>query len=165
VSTVDRAPARASSVVAVGAGVVSLAALAVGGAFALVPGVLGLVLVVLAVVGGSRAWLTTGSGFLLLGALFAALASGTALLPLLGAVAAMVGWDVGENGIGLGEQLGRAARTRHAEFTHASASVLVGLVTVVVGYAVFLTSSGGQPLSALVLLLVGAVVLLVALRA
>lgn len=43
-----------------------------------------------------------------------------------GIVAAMVIWDVGEFGLGLSEELGRDAPTRHGELVHGAGSVVVG---------------------------------------
>jgi hypothetical protein len=126
--------------------------------------VLGLALVAVGVVRGSRTALTAGAGFLCLGALLGATTDVAAVFPLAAAALAVVAWDVGENATSLGEQVGRAARTTHAELAHAVVSAAVGLGTAVAAFLVYLVAGGGRPLPALVLLLVGAVVLTWVLR-
>jgi hypothetical protein len=87
-----------------------------------------------------------------------ALAFGTAAL-------AVVAWDVGEYGRGLGEELLADARTTRAELTHAGGSLAVGIAAVLtaLGLATLLGSTTALPstvaLAALVLA-VGAAVLL-----
>ncbi len=161
---VVRAPTRVGSAVAVVAAGLCLAVLAVATPLGAAPAVVGLALVAGGVVTGRRSTLTGGATLLLLGALFAASTGALALYPLLAAALALVAWDAGENAIGLGEQLGRAARTTHAELTHVVASSVVGLGTAVGAFFLYRVARGGRPLPALVLLLIAAVVLTTLLR-
>ncbi|MFW5929074.1 MAG: DUF7519 family protein [Halobacteriota archaeon] len=76
-------------------------------------------------------------------------------------VAAVLAWDLSENSVGLGQQIGRQARTRRAEATHAFGSSLVALASASAGYAGYSYAAGLDiPFDAVVLML-GSVVLLV----
>ncbi|WP_233203992.1 DUF7519 family protein [Halegenticoccus soli] len=161
---IDRSPAVVSSALALLAGTVGLAATAFGSAAALAPGTLGIAAVAVGVIRGSRRALLVGSGALFGGVLLAG-ASGAGPEPLfVGTLGAVLAWDVGENGIGIGEQLGRAAETARAELVHAAAGLLVGAFATVVGYGAYVAAAGGQPIAALVFLLFGVVALVSALR-
>lgn len=91
-------------------------------------------------------------------------AGGDIELSILGAIFAVAAWDVGEHTHDLGHYVGREGRSKHAVLTHAMASLLVGIAPVAVGYIVFAIAPGGRPLSALVLLLLAAVLITVGLR-
>lgn len=163
-TAVDHRPARRSAALALVAAAASVAALLAAFTAASIAGVAGLPLVAVGALGGRRRTLTLGAGLLVLGALGSAVLAAPPLPALVGVAGAVVAWDVGENGIGLGEQVGRAADSANAEYTHAAASALVGVVVVGLAYAVFLSFGGGRPLAALVLLLVAAVLLTAGLR-
>ncbi|MCU4972444.1 hypothetical protein OB955_06795 [Halobacteria archaeon AArc-m2/3/4] len=86
-----------------------------------------------------------------------------------GIVATMVIWDVGEFGLGLTEELGRSAPTRHGELVHVAGSVVVGglLFAGTIATAGFLagtTLEGALVLPALVFATVAAVALTIAIR-
>jgi hypothetical protein len=163
VTEIDRSPAVVSTALAVGAGVVSLLGTTAGALVGALPAAAGLAVFGVGLVRASRTALTAGAGLLFAGVLLAG-ASGASPEPLLvGTIGAVLAWDVGENGIGLGAQLGRAADTRRAELVHAASSLVVGAVTAGLGYGVYLGAASGQPLTALVFLLLGAVVLVSAL--
>jgi len=76
-------------------------------------------------------------------------------------VAAALVWDLGENSVSLGRQVGRKATTYWNETVHGVGSVLVGAVSAGGAYVAFGFGTGGQPLEGVVVLLV-AIVLLVA---
>lgn len=161
----SRDPPRRSALWAVLAATVALAVLAGTDAVGALVAVPGVALVGAGAVRGNRGVLTGGAGLVVLGVLYAGAAGGGALPSLVAAAAAVVAWDVGEHGVGLGEQVGAAAHTDHAVDAHAVASVAVGGLAAGTGYLVFRVAAGGRPLAALVLLLVAALVLTVALRA
>ena len=160
---IDRSPAVVSSGLAVVAAGVSVVGTAFGAPTGALGGAAGLVVLGLGLLVASRRAVTVGGGLLFAGVLFAGASGASAEPLLLGTVGAVVAWDVGDNAISVGQQLGRAARTRNAELVHAAASLAVGGVTAAVGYAVYLAAAAGQPLTALVFLLLGAVVLVSAL--
>lgn len=160
---IDRSPAVVSTSIAVAAGVVSLLGTALGASIGAAPAIAGLAVLGVGLVRGSRRAVTAG-GTLLFGGVLVAGALGASPEPLVvGTLGAVMAWDVGENGISVGAQLGRAADTRRAELVHATASLFVGAVTASVGYGVYLGATSGQPLTALVFLLLGVVVLVSAL--
>lgn len=80
------------------------------------------------------------------------------------ALAAVVAFDVADHAHGLGQEIGRDARTRRNELVHAGGSLLVGGVAGAIAYGVFLGIAGGQPTTALAFLLCGAIALVAALR-
>ncbi|WP_228546212.1 DUF7519 family protein [Halegenticoccus tardaugens] len=161
---VDRAPAHLSSSLALLAALASVLASGVASVAALAPGAFGIVATAIGVGRGSRRALLVGCGALILGVLAAGVEGGGPEPLLVGTLGAVLAWDVGENGIGLGEQLGRSAETTRAELVHAAASLLVGSFAATVGYGAYAAAAGGQPVAALVFLLVGAIALVSALR-
>ena len=107
---------------------------------------------------------TFGAAVVVTGALVAGL-EGSSIGPvLIAATAGVLAWDFATVAIDLGEQLGRETDTGRIETVHAFGSVLVGFVTIVVGYGVYLSATENQPTVAVVLLLVSATVLAAALK-
>lgn len=162
-SEVTRRPTTvASGVAAAGA----LGALVAGGhasATGLAVGLVGALLLAIGLGGGYRAGIDLGCSGLFGCVVLGGLAGAAVEATLLGTVAAVVSWDLAQSALDLGEQLGREARTRRLEAAHAVSSVLVGLSAAVAGYAVYGFAADGQPLAALVLLLVAGVLVTVGL--
>ncbi|MFB6138935.1 MAG: hypothetical protein ABEJ26_00710 [Halosimplex sp.] len=134
-----------------------------------VPGMAGAVVLALGLVPargrGSRRLVKVGTGLCLL----SVLAVGVVRKPALGAllvagVATVLAWDVGENAIGLGAQLGRRAETKRVELLHGVASAAVGAVAVLAGRTVDGVGTVGLPLGAFALLVIGLVLLAAALH-
>jgi hypothetical protein len=121
-------------------------------------------LLLVAAVTGARPLVTVGA----LAVFVAALAAGVNGAPpaiLLGAVlAAVLAYDFGGTAVDLGEQLGRESDTRRLELLRLATSSLAGVVAATTSYLVYLVGASGQPLSAVVLLLITVFVLFVALR-
>lgn len=163
-SAITRRPTRLGSGIAVLVAVTALATLLAPPSVGTLVAAPGVALLGLGLLQGRRAPLTAGAGLVFVGVLVHATTVTDPLLPLVGAAASVVAWDVGEHAISLGEQLGREAPTRQASLTHAAASGLVGLATAGGAFVVYTATSRGQPLAALVLLLFAAVVLTSALR-
>lgn len=159
------APARRSAAMSLGAA--ALAGLTAVGGFGwwvlLSPAGVGLLGVGLH--HGSRRLLSAGAAALVLASVITGLAGGGPARLVVAVAAAAVAWDLGEHAIGLGEQLGRRADTRRLEFLHASAAVGVAAAAAGAVYVAFALSGGGRPLAALLLLLVGVMALLAAVRA
>ncbi|WP_458206630.1 DUF7519 family protein [Haladaptatus sp. NG-SE-30] len=162
---IDRSPTRVSQLLAIIAGSVALATSALVGGTGMLAGLLGLLFVALGVVRGSRRVVTIGSFTLLLGVLAGGLVAAPPELLLPGAMATVLAWDFGEQAINVGEQLGREAATQTLELTHAAASTVVAVSAGGVGYGLYLLGAGGQPMTALVFLLIAALALTSALRA
>ncbi len=159
---IDRSPARLSGGLAVGAG--GLAVAAAPSPAAAPFGVAGVVLLLVGVLRGSRRAVTAGALLAFGGVVAAGLGDAPAASLLVGTAAAVLAWDLGEQAINVGEQLGRAASTRNGELVHAANSTLVAVAAVGLGYGLFLVASGGQPVTALVVLLGAALLLAAALR-
>jgi dipeptide/tripeptide permease len=139
---------------------VASAGTSIGGAI----GVIGLGFLAVGALRGTRRAVTLGA-LIAFGGVVAAGAMGAGPVPMvIGTAAAVLAWDLGEQAINLGEQLGRAARTRNAELVHAANSTLIGVIGIAVGYGLFLVAAGGQPVTALVVLLAGALLIATALR-
>ncbi|MFC7081235.1 DUF7519 family protein [Halorussus caseinilyticus] len=139
---IDRSPARLSSALAVTAAALSAGTSALASTLALAGGAAGLLAVTLGVVRGSRRAVTLGAAALLVGALVGGLLSGAPLLLLPGVIATVLAWDLGEQAINVGEQLGREAETTQLEATHAAGSTVVAVGAGGLGYGIFLVSSG-----------------------
>ncbi|EMA65143.1 hypothetical protein C461_14915 [Halorubrum aidingense JCM 13560] len=102
----------------------------------------------------SRAAGTGAVGIALAGAL------GGATEPLLvSGVALVLAWDLADHGMSLGEQVGRAGRTRRNAAVHAGATLFAGALSAGIVYGVYLAAAGNRPVAALALLLFGAVAL------
>lgn len=86
------------------------------------------------------------------------------LVLLSAAVAAVLSWDVAGNAIEVGEQLGRSADTVRAEASHALGSLVLGAFVSGIAFGIFQSAAGGQPVTALVFMLVAMLVLVSALR-
>lgn len=166
VKRIDRSPARLTGGFAVGTGVLAAAPTATVTPVSLLAGVLGLVLVA-AGVGfdrGRQRLVTVGAAVLFSGVLTAGAMGAPIELLLVGGTASILAWDFGQNAISVGEQLGRESRTTRAEIVHAAGSTIVATLTAGVGYAIYRVASGGQPIVALVFLLIAAIVLVSTLR-
>ena len=123
----------------------------------------GWLLLALALLTGDRTTVTVGAGVLVLGS-FVAAGTGASMVSVLVAVTASVlAWDIGQNAISIGHQLGRGAPTARAELTHVLASLVVGTGIVVVGLAATQLVGSSQPIIVVVLFLLAAAVIAIAL--
>jgi hypothetical protein len=93
----------------------------------------------------------------------AGLLSAPAVALVVAMVGAVLAWDVGENAITVGEQFPETARTWRGELIHAIVSTIVVTVFAIGAFAVYTVSTGGYPLAAVALVVVGALVVLVGL--
>lgn len=160
----DRSPPYLSSGLALAAGVVAVTT-SVDSQLGVVCAVGGLFGLALGLLTARQGFVTLGGGLLVLGPVVA----GTTGVPpvvatLVGVTAGLLAFDFGSTGIALGEQLGRDTPTAQVELVHAIASTVVGLGFVIAGFAVHETAAAGQPVSAVLALVVAVVILLAALR-
>lgn len=158
----DSRPSRTGTAVAGLAGLVAVTPQVVGGPAAVVGG-LGLVALVAGLRRGVRRLVSLGVLGLILGVLVAGAVGVPAELLLVSAAAGAVAWDVADQAVSLGEQVGRGADTARAELVHAAGSALVATAAVAAAYLVFRVVTGG-PVVALALLLLGAILLASVLR-
>lgn len=159
----DDRPTRASAALATVAAVVAAGAALRGGSLGGAVAGVGAALVSLAGATGSRRALAWGSTLGFGGVLLSGATGGSAAATVAGAVAALFAWDVADHGIDLGERVGRAAATARNEAAHAAGSLAVGGLGGALGYAVYVGAAGGRPVTALVALAVGAILLAAAL--
>ena len=158
----DPRPTRTGTAVAGLVGLVAVATQAVGGPAVLLGGT-GLLALVLGLRAGVRPAVSLGVLGLFLGVLVAGAVGVPTELLLVSAAASAVAWDVADQALSLGEQVGRGADTARAELVHAAGSALVASVAVAAAYLVFSAVAGG-PVLALALLLLGGVLLASVLR-
>lgn len=114
------------------------------------PGIVGLVLLVLglgaALPGYERWFVSAGTGAILLSVFVGGLvydASAPALVA--GTAATVFAWDLGEQAINAGEQIGRQATTWEVELAHAGVTLFVGLVSVIVAISIYSVSVNELP--------------------
>lgn len=158
----DARPSHTGTALAGLVGFVAVAVQAVGGPAAVVGGA-GLVALVAGLRAGLRRLVSLGVLGLILGVLVAGAVGVPAELLLVSAAASAVAWDVADQAVSLGEQVGRGADTARAELVHAAGSALVATAAVAAAYLVFRAVAGG-PVVALALLLLGAILLASVLR-
>lgn len=163
--TVEHAPARASSVVAVVAGLVATLSTATGSILSLAVAFLGLggVAIGLFAVESERLALV-GTAILFVGLLVSGVFDNPAPILLFGAIAAFVAFDASQNAFSVGAQLSTETTTTRGELVHVAATLAVGSIAVIVAYGVYLLSAAGQPASALVFLLLCGVLFAWAIR-
>ncbi|MDY6764793.1 MAG: hypothetical protein SV377_03770 [Halobacteria archaeon] len=162
---IDRSPARMSSIFSISAGLTASVTGSVGTSnilgFAI--SIVGVSILALGLMRGTRRFVTVGSFIILLGLIGGSVLSSPTELLILGIASTVIAWDLGENAISIGKQLGREADTKRAEYTHAAGSILVGAASAGIGYAIYTVATGGQPIGALVFLLLAGIILSIAL--
>lgn len=160
---INRSPTRLSSWVAVSAAFVALGSSGFYSWPALGIGTAGFVLLVVGVVRGMPGGVTIGAFGLFMGAIIAGVRGVPVIPVLISVTTAVLAWDIGGSAISIGNQLGRDADTTRIETVHITASMSVGVVTTGVGYGLYQTGTGGQPVAAVIFLLIAAVLLVEAL--
>lgn len=135
----------------------------------LLPGLLGLVVLVAGLVpvraGWERALVTTGAALLFVGVVTSGVVRGASRPALLVAgIASVLAWDLGEQAISLGGQVGRGARTRRAELVHGGGTLVAGAGILVAALGVTGLGIRGLSLTGFAVLLVAGFALVVALR-
>lgn len=113
---------------------------------------------------GSRRLISLGTASLFISIVISGGFGAPVELLLVSTIATVLAWDLGQNAISLGEQMGRQTETQRNEVIHAAASAIVGAAGAGLGYLIYLTSAGGYPISALVLIVLGIIFLLWSIR-
>lgn len=158
---VEHSPALFSGALAVVSGVIAVVASGFTSVLALLFGVLGVVGLATGIFGlHSRRGVVVSSGLLFVAVLVSGLLGNSTEMLLAGTIATILALDLGQNAVSIGRQLSDATYTRRGEFVHAAASVVVGVLVAGLGYGIYLVSADGQPIGALVLLLLAAVLLI-----
>lgn len=161
---VTHSPATASSILATAAAglavltsATSLLAMGVG-AFGFLGVVAGLFTL------GSRRAVAVGTGVVFVGVVLSGVLGNPSPLLVLGAIAAVLAFDFGENAFSVGNQLSAETDTVRGELVHAAASVIVGILVVGVAATVYVAAVEGLSYGALSLLLLGGVLLVWGIR-
>lgn len=163
---VTHSPATLSAGLAVGAG---LLAVLTGGIFtglALVIGLFGLIGVAAGLFAvESRGLTTAGTGVIFL----AVLASGVFGSPppvflMTSMLMTILAFDLGQNAFSVGAQMSDQTETGRGELVHAAASLGVGVVGIVLAYAIFLMSFDSASIVGVMLTLLAAILLAWAVR-
>mgnify|MGYP006280626281 CR=1 FL=1 len=163
-SEITREPSRFGVAIAATFALLSIATTAATVPNAAAVSGIGLVVLAAGLARSSRRLLTNGAGIVLLGVLYAGYTGAPPLPVLVAALAGVLAWDAASNAVSVGEQLGKETDTTRAEVVHVVSSFLVGSLAVAVGYGVYVTAAGGQPIASVFLLVAGAVALVNALR-
>lgn len=162
---IDTGPTTTSSMAAIGAAIVAAFTSAPFALITLPLGIGAIGMIAWSLLrGGSRKLVSLGTASLFISILISGGFGAPLEFLLLSTIATVLAWDIGQNAIGLGEQMGRRAETRRNEITHAAASTFVAFAAGGLGYLIYFTSSGGHPVSALALVLLGVVLLVWAIR-
>ncbi|WP_317175772.1 DUF7519 family protein [Halomontanus rarus] len=162
---VDHAPTAVSSTAAIIAAVVAAITSAPFALLALPLGIGGAGIVAAGLrLGGKREWVTLGAGALFLSILVAGGFGTPVEFLLVSTISTLLAWDFGQNAISLGEQIGRHSRTKRNEVIHASASLVVALLSSAFGYLVYTNAGSGRPVASLTMLVLGVVLLIWAIR-
>lgn len=162
--TVTHSPARTSAILATGAGVLAVitsatSVLAMGvGAFGLLGLITGLFVL------GSKRATAVGTGVVFLGVVLSGVLGNPSPLLVLGAMAAILAFDFGENAFSVGNQLSTETETTRGELVHAAASVIAGTLIVGVGAIVYAAGMEGLTYGALSFLLFGGLLLVWGIR-
>lgn len=160
---VTRRPTVALGTAAVVAAIAVVLAIGPGSVDALAAGSLGAVVLAVGLVRVRRTAIDVGALVLFAAVVATGLEHHAVEPTIVGTIATVMAWDLGHGAVDLGEQLGREARTLRLEAVHVVSSLLVGLVSGTVGYAVYVVGAGGQPVAAVVLSLLAAVLIVVGL--
>lgn len=163
-ATVDRGPSRSGLLLAGAATLTALAALLFASPSAAVVTLFGAVVLAAGVQLDGAVLRDLGTLAMLGGPIAGGFAGGEPSALLVATVAVAVARDATDNAIAIGAQLGANTRTLRAEAVHAAATTVVGVAAALAGYAVFRIAGSGRPLTAVVVLLVGGLLLVVALR-
>jgi hypothetical protein len=160
----DDAPARLSVTLSLALVGVATLALAAGSPTGVIAGVLGAALLGPGLLRGQRRLVDLAAAALIVGVAIVGV-EGAPPVPLVVAAAATVAaWDVGENAISVGEQLGRAGDTRRAELVHAGGSVGLAGGGGGGGGAGFRLTTTTQPVTTVAVLVIAVLALTAALR-
>jgi hypothetical protein len=157
--SIDRSPARLSAALAIGAAVIALATVGTASLVSFSLAAIGTATVAGGIVASNRGLVTAGAVVLFVGTLAAGVADASAIRLLVATGGAVFAWDVGRAAVDVGVQLGAGADTTDLELVHAGASLLVIVLSGGVGYVLFQTAAGGQPVSAVVALLIAGTLL------
>lgn len=162
---VSHGPTRIGGAIALVAGLVAVLLSAVS-LLGLLMGVFGLIgLAAGLFVLGSRRLASLGVGIIFAGVIATGVMGTDEVTLVLGGLAAIVAFDATQNAFSVGHQLSLETETWRGEAVHAAGTVAVGVITAVFVFAIYLLSGGEFAPVALLFLLGGTVFLIWAIRA
>ncbi|WP_207586556.1 DUF7519 family protein [Halomontanus rarus] len=158
--TVTHEPARLSSGLAVGCGLLAVLTSAPATILALLIGVFGLAgLAAGQFVFQSRRAAGVGTALIFVGVVVGGVLGNSEVLVTVSTLATVLAFDLSQNAFSVGAQLSSATDTTRGEIIHAAASFFVGSVAIVVAFAIYFVVGGGQPIAALAFVLLAAIIL------
>lgn len=159
---VDR-PTVAGSVAAIAAAAIAVVLAGIPLPLSVPVGTVGVILLLAGLLRSTRRLIDIGA-LLVFGAVLASAVFGAPITSTgIATVCVIIAWDVGNRAVGLGQQIGRDAETIRIELVHLSVSLLIGLGSMLAGLLVFAVGAAGQPVAAVILLVLAAVFLLIGL--
>ncbi len=161
---ITRAPTRTGTALSLSAAGLATLALAFTTTIAALGGVAAIALLAAGLTRGSRRLLDVAGGLLFVGLLAGGALGGSTEALLVAAIASVLAWDLAENSLSVGDHLGRETDTTRLELVHGATTLVVLAISAGVVYAIGIVASGGQPIAAVVLLLVGAIALVAGIR-
>ncbi|MFC7204487.1 hypothetical protein ACFQJC_13250 [Haloferax namakaokahaiae] len=164
VSEITRAPTRTGTALSLSAAGIATLALAFSATTAALGGVAAVALLAAGLTRGSRRLLDVAGGLLFVGLLAGGALGGSTEALLVAAIASILAWDLAENSLTVGDHLGRETDTTRLELVHGATTLVVLTLGAAVVYVIGIVASGGQPVAAVVLLVVGAIALVAGIR-
>lgn len=148
-----REPTRLATAAAFACGIGALVTLVVGSAIPVALGAAGLALFTWGIRRDRMLGLDLGPFVLFVGVVQAGVRTGSVALALTGTVLSVLTWDFGHTARDLGHQLGTDAETARLEVVRILSSVGTAVLTVTLGYTIYLFGLEGGSNAALALLL------------
>lgn len=113
---------------------------------------------------GERRHVSAGAAVLSLGVLVGAFSGVEPAYALVGGVGAVVAYDAGEHAVSLGHDVGQDARVEQAVLVHVASTVSFSVVVAALAFGVYTFGPSALPLTALLTLLLGGILLAFVLR-
>ncbi|ELZ91914.1 hypothetical protein C440_16419 [Haloferax mucosum ATCC BAA-1512] len=161
---ITRRPTRTGTAMSLSAAGFATLSLAFAAEMAAAGALVATVVLAAGLVRGSRRVLDAAGGLFFLSLAIGGVSGPGPESLLLAAIASILAWDLGENALSVGDHLGREADTTRLEVVHAATTLVVLTVGAGVVYGIAAVASGGQPIAAVVLLVLGAVALVSGVR-
>lgn len=113
---------------------------------------------------GERRHVTVGAAVLSLGVLVGAFSGVDPAYALVGGVGAVVAYDAGEHAVSLGHDVGQNARVGQSVLVHVASTASLSVVVTTLAFGVYTFGPSALPVTALLTLLLGGILLAFVLR-
>lgn len=158
-TTVDHGPARLSSAASMVTAILTVSSSGWYSTDALVVCGAGVVALATSLVLRRRVAAVFGALALVAGVLLSGVHGAPSWTLLVGVAGAIIAWDAAETALSLGRQLDARAHTARLEAVHLIGSLVAGAAAAGAGYVIYRVATGGQPVTALLLLLLAGALL------